>query len=89
MVTQSWAPGHTTLFFAVPETYESPEKMGSIGGGINFETGVTTSIIESDKTMISWNNMEINGLVTRTVIDLFQKTHNIYFDLHINHHRSQ
>lgn len=85
MVTRSWAPGHTTLFFAVPERYDNPEKMGSLGGGLNFDTGVITSISESGKTQILWNNQEINGNVTKTVIDLFQKMHNIKFDLHINH----
>lgn len=85
MVTRSWAPGHATLFFAVPESYDNPEKMGSIGGGLNFDTGVITSISENTETRILWNNQEITGNVTKTVIDLFQKFHGIKFDLHINH----
>ena len=31
MVTQSWAPGHATLFFAVPETHNNPDKMNILG----------------------------------------------------------
>ncbi|MCE7735831.1 MAG: hypothetical protein GPJ54_13200 [Candidatus Heimdallarchaeota archaeon] len=85
MVTRSWAPGHATLFFAVPKKYNNPEKMGSIGAGLNFESGVTTSISESNTTKILWNNEEINGNVTKTVIDLFQKIHDMKFELNINH----
>ena len=33
----AWAPGHATLFFAVPKSYEDPLQMGSLGGGFNFE----------------------------------------------------
>ncbi|OLS25801.1 MAG: Pantoate kinase [Candidatus Heimdallarchaeota archaeon LC_2] len=73
MTIYSWAPGHTTLFFAVPEQFDQPEKMGSIGGGINFEKGVTTKLEKDMSNSVLWNSQNINGIVTRTVISLFGK----------------
>ncbi|MFV2013978.1 MAG: pantoate kinase [Candidatus Heimdallarchaeota archaeon] len=85
MKIRSWAPGHATLFFAVPRNYDNPEEMGSIGGGINFDIGVTTSITVSQADKIFWNNQEIRGNVTKTVVELFKKIHNMKFNLHIEH----
>lgn len=85
MTVQSWAPGHATLFFGVPKSYDNPAKMGSIGGGINFGIGVTTSVTISETTQVLWNNYQITGNVTKTVIELFQEMHNLDVALFVNH----
>ncbi|MHA2032205.1 MAG: GHMP family kinase ATP-binding protein [Candidatus Kariarchaeaceae archaeon] len=85
MSTKSWAPGHTTLFFAVPNTFENYEEMGSIGGGLNFESGVITSISKSRETLVLWNDAQINGQVTKTVVKLFENLIKQKIKVRVNH----
>ena len=73
---KAWAPGHATLFFAVPKRYKRAQEMGSVGGGFNFEEGVVTHAQHSDENKVYWNNNEITGKVTLTCIELFNKKFN-------------
>ncbi len=74
---RAWAPGHTTLFFAVPDKFEKISLMGSIGGGLNFEEGVITEVKHSSNNEIYWNKKSISGKVSLTSIDLFNKRFNL------------
>lgn len=85
MTIQSWAPGHATLFFAVPDQFEQATEMGSIGGGVNFEKGVTTFIEKNNSKAILWNNDKIEGNVTKTVISLFEEYYGKSIDVTISH----
>lgn len=85
MKVTSWAPGHATLFFAVPNHYNDLLKMGSIGGGLNFQEGVITEIERSNKTSVSWNNQKISGEVSLTALDLFNKRIGKNLKVTINH----
>ncbi len=67
----AWAPTHATLFFAVPEQKTDLLEMGSIGGGINFETGMTTTLMEADQMSVTFNGEPIDGKVTKTVMKEF------------------
>ncbi len=71
-IASAWAPTHATLFFAVPERKENYLEMGSIGGGVNFETGMTTKVTVSDRTEVTFNGQPIDGKVTKTVIEEFR-----------------
>ena len=67
----AWAPSHATLFFAVPPQPKDYLKKGSLGGGINFQKGITTSITLSKKNIITYNKKLISGNTTLSVIDFF------------------
>jgi pantoate kinase len=85
MTIRSWAPGHATLFFAVPQTYEDYQEMGSIGGGLNLESGVTTSISLSNEKSVFWNDAKINGLVSNTVTRFVEELIDEKINVRITH----
>ena len=69
---KAWAPGHATLFFAVPKKFDIPLQMGSIGGGFNFSEGVETSVSDANEDVIYWNSKKISGEVSTTTLNLFR-----------------
>lgn len=84
----AWAPAHATIFFAVPDKTNWSEnrlEQGSIGGGINFESGVISEIQEADKTTIFFNSQKIKGKITRTVLDLFYEKSDVSGEFMIHH----
>ncbi len=84
----AWAPSHATLFFSVPKEFEDPIKMGSIGGGFNFEHGVTTQIEFANEDKVFWNNEPIRGEVTITALNQLRHKFNIMQPVHIYHKSS-
>ena len=76
---EAWAPTHATLIFAVPERFENPMKMGSIGVGFNFAAGVQTKIElrgRSSDDLVYWNGNLIDGKVSITAADIFRERQN-------------
>lgn len=71
----AWAPSHATLYFAVPENKEVSDLLhqGSLGGGLNFEEGVVTTVTISDNDRIFYNAVEIEGEISQTVLRLFRE----------------
>ena len=73
--TSAWAPSHATLYFAVPENKDASDLLhqGSLGGGLNFEEGVITTVTISDNDRIFYNEVEIEGEITQTVLRIFRE----------------
>jgi pantoate kinase len=85
MTIKAWAPGHTTLFFAVPQKFTDPLAMGSIGVGLNFDAGVTTSVEAADSDQVYWNNHPIDGRVSLSVLELYRAKTGYNSSLNIHH----
>ncbi len=84
-VASAWAPSHATLFFSVPQRFENPLSMGSLGGGINFSEGMITKVHLSSQTRIFFNGIEIDGVVSNQVLDEFQLKTGIKPFVEVNH----
>ena len=71
----AWAPTHATLYFAVPDNSRAEDRlhMGSLGGGLNFEEGVTTLVTTHTEDMVHYNGERIDGKISLTVLELFRK----------------
>lgn len=82
---RAWAPGHATLFFAVPKKYEKAIEMGSIGGGINVEKGVITAVKKNPIMEVYWNDLPINGKVTLSSVQLFNEKFGIKQNYKVSH----
>ena len=85
MSVRAWAPGHATLFFAVPDQIEDPLKMGSLGGGFNFDAGVTTTVRIAETDEVYWNGSLIEGEVTLTAINYLREKSNITTKVLVHH----
>ena len=79
-MVSTWAPGHATLFFSTPEKRTVPKEMGSIGGGLNFEAGITTEINLNGNNKVYWNGNQIDGKVTLIAIQEFERQTGINCD---------
>lgn len=81
----AWAPTHATLFFAVPEKKENLLEMGSIGGGVNFEMGMVTTVSQAERSSVHFNGKAIDGRVTLTAIEEFSKHTGMKGQFTVNH----
>lgn len=85
MSARAWAPGHATLFFAVPDQIKDPLRMGSLGGGFNFDAGVTTTVSNSESDEVYWNGSIIEGEVTLTALDILRERSGILTKVTVHH----
>ncbi len=85
MSVKAWAPGHATLFFAVPDQIEDPLKMGSLGGGFNFDAGVTTTVSKAEADEVYWNGRLIEGEVTLSALDFLREKSDISTRVTVHH----
>ena len=85
MSVRAWAPGHATLFFAVPEQIEDPLRMGSLGGGFNFDAGVTSTVSDAYSDVVYWNDSIIEGEVTLSALNILRGRSNISTKVSVHH----
>ncbi|MBD3406713.1 MAG: pantothenate kinase [Candidatus Lokiarchaeota archaeon] len=86
---KAFVPGHITGLFRIHDNFADPLQRGSTGAGFSVKLGTITSIevIESPASMIvvDYNDIQIEGPVTRTVTQNMLDDIGESYKIHVKH----
>ncbi len=86
---QAFVPGHITGLFRIYDESLDPLLRGSRGAGFSITTGTTTTVKISEQTKptitIEYNNVKIDAMVTKTVVERLIKSQKTTLSVEVKH----
>ncbi|TXT57609.1 MAG: hypothetical protein BAJATHORv1_10311 [Candidatus Thorarchaeota archaeon] len=87
---KAFVPGHITGLFRIYDEEANPLQRGSTGAGFSVQMGTTTTVevVEStiSKILVDYNDVRIEGPVTRTVTQRLLDETSESYTIHVKHH---
>ncbi len=86
---RSFVPGHITGLFRIYDLDDDPLRRGSIGAGFSIGSGtitrVTLEAVDSPEVIVRYNGVQIEGQVTRAVIELMSQEYGQSYKATVQH----
>ena len=86
---QAFVPGHITGLFRIYDESPNPLHRGSMGAGFSITAGTHTSVTIREQAKpsiaIEYNNVRIDAIVTKTVVERLMNAYNTALSVEVKH----